>query len=106
MSVLSLSLFMALSWLFLFLATLLFFSCLFAIICNFEAYIHLLQDTRFLFEGERVKGSDTAASLGLAEGDTIEVNLVSIHSSYLSFAMFLVSFSALEMLRILDIRTL
>ena len=97
---------MALSWLFLFLATLLFFSCLFAIICNFEAYIHLLQDTRFLFEGERVKGSDTAASLGLAEGDTIEVNLVSIHSSYLSFAMFLVSFSALEMLRILDIRTL
>ena len=38
--------------------------------------INLLQNTRFHFDGERVKGSDTAASLGMVEGDTIEAFLV------------------------------
>ena len=46
----------------------------------FFVYHYLLQSTRFHFDGERVKGSDTAASLGMAEGDTIEAFLVRIHS--------------------------
>lgn len=31
------------------------------------------QSIRFTFDGQRVTGADTAASLGLEEGDTIEV---------------------------------
>jgi len=32
-----------------------------------------VQSIRFTFDGQRVTGADTAASLGLEEGDTIEV---------------------------------
>ena len=33
----------------------------------------IYQSIRFTFDGQRVTGADTAASLGLEEGDTIEV---------------------------------
>ena len=44
--------------------------------CYFFVDVNLLQSTRFHFDGERVKGSDTAAGLGMVEGDTIEAFLV------------------------------
>ena len=39
---------------------------------NIKSFI-FYQSIRFTFDGQRVTGADTAASLGLEEGDTIEV---------------------------------
>ena len=39
---------------------------------RYETFI-FYQSIRFTFDGQRVTGADTAASLGLEEGDTIEV---------------------------------
>ena len=36
-------------------------------------FVKLYQSIRFTFDGQRVTGADSAASLGLEEGDTIEV---------------------------------
>ena len=43
------------------------------------------QSVRFTFDGQRVTGINTAASLGLEEGDTIEV--FQVHASILEAGM-------------------
>ena len=58
---------------------------------SYEVVI-LYQSIRFTFDGQRVTGADTAASLGLEEGDTIEVfQVLSIMMFYfiLFYSMFM-----------------
>jgi hypothetical protein len=58
---------------------------------SYEVVI-LYQSIRFTFDGQRVTGADTAASLGLEEGDTIEVfQVLSIIMFYfiLFYSMFM-----------------
>ena len=58
---------------------------------SYEVVI-LYQSIRFTFDGQRVTGADTAASLGLEEGDTIEVfQVLSIMVFYfiLFYSMFM-----------------
>ena len=37
------------------------------------SYLVMFQSVRFTFDGQRVNAADTAAGLGMEEGDTIEV---------------------------------